>query len=106
MKGLFGVAVLAAVVLLASAHHLELCKKSDQELKDELACIREDASEELETKLDRVNSQLQCDSDLCSVRKLCAAPDFETALKRFFTESEIQELHDLADYCDVHHHHH
>ncbi|XP_064481377.1 antimicrobial peptide microplusin-like [Ornithodoros turicata] len=108
MKGLFGVAVLAAVVLLASAYHLELCKKDDQTLKGLLKCQRDHATAELKTKIDRADRQLQCDSEFCSVRKLCAQPNFETALKRFFTESEIEELYEIANHCDrdshVHHH--
>ncbi|XP_064478127.1 antimicrobial peptide microplusin-like [Ornithodoros turicata] len=116
MKGLFGVAVLAAVVLLASAHHLELCKKADKPLKDQLKCQRDHATPAFNSKFDSVNKQLQCDSDFCTIRKLCAEPDFETALKKFFTESEIQVLHELANHCDpdsptghdhhAHDHHH
>ncbi|XP_064478128.1 antimicrobial peptide microplusin-like [Ornithodoros turicata] len=105
MKGLFGVAVLAAVVLVASAHHLELCEKDDQELKDQLKCVRDHATAEFNSKFDRVNRQLRCDSDFCTIRKLCAEHDFETALKRFFTESENQELHELASDCDADSHH-
>ncbi|XP_064458966.1 antimicrobial peptide microplusin-like [Ornithodoros turicata] len=101
MKGFFSVAALAAVLLVASSHHLDLCDKDDQELRDQLQCQRNQATAEFKRKFDRVNRQLQCDSDLCSIRKMCAEPDFLTALKRFFTEGEIEELHELANQCDA-----
>ncbi|XP_064463863.1 antimicrobial peptide microplusin-like [Ornithodoros turicata] len=107
MKGLFGVAVLAAVVLMASAHHPELCKKDGQPLKDQLKCHRDHATPALNSKFDSVNRQLQCDSDSCTVRKLCAEADFKTALKKFFTESEMDVLHEITIHCypDRHHGH-
>ncbi|XP_064478122.1 antimicrobial peptide microplusin-like [Ornithodoros turicata] len=97
MKGLFGVAILAAVVLVASA--TPICEQSDQELKDELQCMRGEASEDFNAKFDSVNKHLQCDSDFCTIRKLCAEPDFMTALEQLFTEDELIEFIYLANVC-------
>nr|ACB70337.1 hebreain-like protein [Ornithodoros coriaceus] len=103
MKGFLLVVAVAAVVLLASAHHLDLCAKSDEELIVQLQCQRSLAT--ALSRLDQVNRQLQCDTDLCTVRKLCAEPDFVSALRMYFNDAEIEELHQLANRCDVNAHH-
>nr|Q09JR4.1 RecName: Full=Antimicrobial peptide microplusin; Flags: Precursor [Argas monolakensis]ABI52699.1 microplusin-like antimicrobial [Argas monolakensis] len=105
MKSLLVLALLAFGAVLVSAHHLEMCEKSTDELREQLVCHRQHATGAFNAKLDQVNRQLRCNNDICTFKKLCDAPDFLTELRKYFTESEINELHELANQCDPDAHH-
>ncbi|CAN7993058.1 unnamed protein product [Ixodes hexagonus] len=105
MKSALVCLVLAAAVLVATSHHVELCKKNDSELREALDCITSRLPAAFNRKFDRVEKQLGCSNKSCVLRKLCKEGDLDEALKKHFTPAEIQTLHTTATDCDHSHGH-
>ncbi|XP_065293358.1 antimicrobial peptide microplusin-like [Dermacentor albipictus] len=101
MKAVF-VSCLLVVALVAStsAHHLELCKKSDAVLVTELECIRQKIPPATNAAFDNAVQQLGCADRACAMRKMCAGNDLEAAMAQYFTKEQIKDIHDAATACD------
>ncbi|KAK8775100.1 hypothetical protein V5799_010367, partial [Amblyomma americanum] len=67
--------LVAAFVAAASAHHLELCKKNDQVLAEELECIANHIPPSTNTAFDNAVQRLGCTDRSCAMRKMCAGGD-------------------------------
>ncbi|KAL3180537.1 hypothetical protein MRX96_009084 [Rhipicephalus microplus] len=81
MKAFVVCALLATFAAVSFAHHLELCKKQDDQLRTELQCIGLHISAEAN----------------------------QTAMANHFTKSQISQIHSASTVCDPeagHHHHH
>ncbi|XP_037269733.2 antimicrobial peptide microplusin [Rhipicephalus microplus] len=110
MKAFMVLALLATFAAVSTAHHLELCKKQDEQLKTELQCIGLHISAEANQSFDKALKTLGCRDRSCVVRKLCAGNDLESAMATHFTKTQITEIHNAATTCDPeaghgHHHH-
>ncbi|XP_049515948.1 antimicrobial peptide microplusin-like isoform X1 [Dermacentor silvarum] len=100
MKAFLVCALLATVAGVSFAHHLDLCKKNDKELKSELDCIKELISKEAKKSFDKAQEALGCQDWSCVIRKLCAGGDLEGAMEQYFTDEQITEIHNAATACD------
>lgn len=98
--------LVVALVVVASAHHLELCKKSDEDLVTELECIQGKLSQATNAAFDAAVQQLDCTDRACAIRKLCAGNDLEGAMAEYFTAEQINEIHNAATACDPDAHEH
>ncbi|XP_077520394.1 antimicrobial peptide microplusin-like [Amblyomma americanum] len=92
--------LVAAFVAAASAHHLELCKKNDQVLAEELECIANHIPPSTNTAFDNAVQRLGCTDRSCAMRKMCAGGDLERAMSEYFTAAQIKHVHDAATVCD------
>ncbi|XP_077531703.1 antimicrobial peptide microplusin-like [Haemaphysalis longicornis] len=92
--------LVVSLVVVASAHHLELCKKSDAELVKELDCIKGILSEQTNAAFEAAVKQLNCTDRPCAIKKLCAGNDLEGAMAKYFTPEQINEIHNAATACD------
>ncbi|XP_077532162.1 antimicrobial peptide microplusin-like [Haemaphysalis longicornis] len=95
-SGLLVIAFMAA----ASAHHQELCHKSDPVLVIELACIEQRISAEANTAFQAAVAKLNCNDRACAMRKLCTAADLNKEMLKYFTIKQIGEIHNAATACD------
>ncbi|XP_037521260.1 antimicrobial peptide microplusin [Rhipicephalus sanguineus] len=106
MKAVFVSAILVVTLVAStSAHHKELCLKSDDALVTELECIKQHISPATNAAFDTSVQQLNCLNRACAYRKMCATGDVEQAMSAYFTSEQINEIHDAATACDpdVHH---
>lgn len=92
--------LVVALVVSASAHHLELCQKNDSDLVTELACIQGKLTSETNAAFDNAVQKLNCTDRACAIRKLCAGNDLEKAMAEYFTPEQINEIHNAATACD------
>ncbi|XP_077560060.1 antimicrobial peptide microplusin-like [Haemaphysalis longicornis] len=92
--------LVVALVVVASAHHLELCSKSDADLVKELDCIKGMLSKQTNAAFDEAVKQLNCTDRACAIKKLCAGNDLEGAMAKYFTAAQITEIHNAATACD------
>uniref|UniRef100_G3MRW9 Antimicrobial peptide microplusin n=1 Tax=Amblyomma maculatum TaxID=34609 RepID=G3MRW9_AMBMU len=90
----------AAFVAATSAHHLELCKKSDEVLATELECIKQHIPASTGAAFGDAMQKLQCSNPSCAVRKMCEGNDLEGAMAKYFTTEQIKHVHDAATTCD------
>uniref|UniRef100_A0A1E1X1X3 Antimicrobial peptide microplusin n=1 Tax=Amblyomma aureolatum TaxID=187763 RepID=A0A1E1X1X3_9ACAR len=97
----------ATLVAAASAHHLELCKKTDQVLATELECIKQHIPATTNAAFDDAVQKLKCSDRSCAIRKMCEGNDLEGAMAKFFTTEQIKHIHDASTTCapDAHHGH-
>ncbi|KAH6944083.1 hypothetical protein HPB50_001809 [Hyalomma asiaticum] len=121
MKAFLVCALLATVVATSFAHHLELCKKQDGELKTELQCIGLHISAEANQSFNTAVKTLGCKDWSCVIRKLCVGNDlanesFDAAQEALDCEDkscvirklceegdlpdQILEIHNAATACD------
>uniref|UniRef100_A0A131XNS1 Antimicrobial peptide microplusin n=1 Tax=Hyalomma excavatum TaxID=257692 RepID=A0A131XNS1_9ACAR len=101
MKAVFLSALLVvALVASSSAHHLELCKKTDDVLVTELECIKHHITPPVNVAFDDAVQQLGCPDRACAIRKMCATNDLEAAMSIYFSKEQISEIHDAATACD------
>ncbi|CAN7947062.1 unnamed protein product [Ixodes hexagonus] len=63
--------VLALFVAVTSARQSFLCSLEDNALQEQLDCHRQYARAQLRREFDRVNAELKCNDDLCTIRYLC-----------------------------------
>ncbi|XP_037559717.1 antimicrobial peptide microplusin-like [Dermacentor silvarum] len=109
MKAFLVCALLATIVAVSLAHHLELCNKKDEQLKNELQCIGLHISAGANQSFDKALKTLSCQDWSCVIRKLCVGNNLEAAMANHFTKPQITEIHNAATTCDPeagHHHHH
>ncbi|KAH7981510.1 hypothetical protein HPB49_024931 [Dermacentor silvarum] len=92
--------LVVALVASTSAHHLELCKKSDPVLLTELECIRQHITPTTNAAFDNAVQQLGCSDRACAIRKMCEGNDLEGAMSKYFTTEQIKDIHDAATACD------
>uniref|UniRef100_A0A023FMK8 Putative microplusin 1 n=1 Tax=Amblyomma cajennense TaxID=34607 RepID=A0A023FMK8_AMBCJ len=107
MKGFLVCVLLVAFTAVSFGHHLELCDKTDGQLKSELQCIRRSISAAANQSFDNAATTLGCQDSACVIRKLCVGNDLEKAMAKHFAKSQITEIHNAATACDPsagHHH--
>ncbi|KAL1429210.1 hypothetical protein MTO96_016541 [Rhipicephalus appendiculatus] len=109
MKAFMVCALLATFAAVSFAHHVELCKKQDDQLRTELQCIGLHISAAANQSFNKAVKTLGCQDWSCVIRKLCVGNDLEAAMANHFTKSQISEIHSASTVCDPeagHNHHH
>ncbi|XP_037559718.1 antimicrobial peptide microplusin-like [Dermacentor silvarum] len=109
MKAFLVCVLLTTVAAVSFAHHVELCDKQDEQLKNELQCIGLRISRGANQSFDKALRTLSCQDWSCVIRKLCVGNNLESAMANHFTKPQITEIHRAATSCDPeagHHDHH
>ncbi|XP_029829731.1 antimicrobial peptide microplusin [Ixodes scapularis] len=91
--------VLVLFVVATSARQSFLCSMDDKALQQQLDCHRQFARVEMRRQLDRVNAELKCKDDLCSIRYLCRFANTEEALRQVFSWYQLSQFHQLVNRC-------
>ncbi|XP_029831155.4 uncharacterized protein LOC115315983 [Ixodes scapularis] len=85
--------------LVVCQEPLEICGIKDREIESIFYCIRANTSPSLQETLRQFVRHLQCDSELCLVRRWCKKGDFRTQAVRHFEYEHFMELYDAAQQC-------
>ncbi|KAK8763859.1 hypothetical protein V5799_033536 [Amblyomma americanum] len=98
MKFLFACVLFACSAVFASARQAAVCFASEDQIKEQAACVREQAGE-FNARLDDAVTNLGCTDDLCAVQKLCSFLSTDQALRALFTRPEATLLRNLSLRC-------
>ncbi|XP_077512141.1 antimicrobial peptide microplusin-like [Amblyomma americanum] len=98
MKFLFACVLFGCSAVFASARQAAVCFASEDQIKEQAACVREQAGE-FNARLDDAVTNLGCTDDLCAVQKLCSFLSTDQALRALFTRPEATLLRNLSLRC-------
>ncbi|XP_077505002.1 antimicrobial peptide microplusin-like [Amblyomma americanum] len=99
MKAFLVCVLLATFAALSFAGHLELCDKTDEQLKFEVLCIRLIISTAANVRFFAAGKDLDCRDTTCIIRRLCTQNDLERAMEKYFTRAQITELRNASAAC-------
>uniref|UniRef100_G3MMS2 Saposin B-type domain-containing protein n=1 Tax=Amblyomma maculatum TaxID=34609 RepID=G3MMS2_AMBMU len=98
MNFLLACALLVCSAAFASARQAAICFASEDQIKEQAACVRDQAGE-FNARLDDAVANLGCTDDFCAVQKLCTFVSTDRALMALFARPEATLLRDLSLRC-------
>ncbi|XP_037509978.1 antimicrobial peptide microplusin [Rhipicephalus sanguineus] len=93
--------LLLLFVSQSSASSFNICHDADAGINAFFSCVRRVGTLKLKEALDRIESAIHCDNDVCLVHSLCANGDLVTELRKQMLEPEVDELVGLQQRCGI-----
>ncbi|XP_050052522.1 uncharacterized protein [Dermacentor andersoni] len=100
MKLLLACALFVCSAVFTSARQSAICFASEDQVKEQAACVRDQAGE-FNDRLDLAVNNLGCTDDVCAVKKLCTFVSTDRALTALFTRPEKTFLRSLSLRCSA-----
>ncbi|XP_065293226.1 antimicrobial peptide microplusin-like isoform X2 [Dermacentor albipictus] len=100
MKLLLACALFVCSAVFTSALQSPICFASEDQVKEQTACVRDQAGE-FNDRLDLAVNNLGCTDDVCAIKKLCTFVSTDRALTALFTRPEKTFLRTLSLRCSA-----